>query len=249
MMKKLIFLITLVIGFTFILYSNSFVQMKSHEKPIRQTDKRYDKLKGIGYFIIDDTQTNIISKVKNDVRTHNYQCEIKDISNEISELKTRISKRIGENIVYKKHYCPDLKVLFISKFYIGGIELNNIELSFYNDSLFKMQCDYSRDLVDGLIYKYGNGKEYKGVNNEALTNKAIASFRENIWENDNVFCKAYTSYAEETSKVGERIISKLERKYFIIKSKTFDYQTLEKCEKDYENKYMQHKKNNKYKGL
>lgn len=251
-MKKLILLSILILSFIFKQYSycaeNEIDKQNTNSQISLTNENKFDETKGIGCFIIGKLETDIISQVKKDVSSGNYQSKIKDITNEVSEFSTMISKKLGENIVYKKHYCPDLRVWFVSKFRIGGVELQEIQLHFYKNKLFKMECNYSRDLVEGMIFKYGVGKEDKNYDSDPLTSEVHSSFRENIWENKTVYCKAYTSFEKETYILGKKI-NNFRHEYFILKSVDFDYSGLEKCENDYEKKYIEQQKNEKYKGL
>lgn len=56
-------------------------------------------------------------------------------------------------------FCSNNITLFKSPmFTISGIEIIDLKLTFYKNVLIKIDCEYSEDLKDGLVLKYGKGQ-------------------------------------------------------------------------------------------
>jgi hypothetical protein len=100
--------------------------------------------------------------------------------------------------------CPNLKAIKVSTYFIGDIEISNLKLTFYQDTLIRVDCAQNDEIEEGFIAKYGNGKSVdnslwrtpSGETNERPNDDLIGKSQllkideTKTWENKNVIAKS-----------------------------------------------------------
>lgn len=95
--------------------------------------------------------------------------------------------------------CPNIREIRMYDYYIGDIEINSLELKFYKDTLYQINCSQNDKVEEGFKTKYGNGKV---INNTVWdTPRGKTNIRP---ENDAVLKKS------KLTKIDEKIIWKNE---------------------------------------
>lgn len=113
---------------------------------------------------------------------------------------------------------------FGGKYKIGNIELNNLYLLFYNDTLIGIQMTDVPDVIkEAFIAKYGEGKGYHKDNSIHYKDhrKSIISVKEvRLWENNFILAE-YEYELESHPKL-------LGKESLIIRDKTGNFEQYEK---------------------
>lgn len=122
------------------------------------------KIEGIGLFKIGQTHVSIIDKLSEDINTKTISCNSSSDFYEIEYSKTKYIIQTFPDTV--KEYnsppgsslCQNVKSFSVKGFYVAGIQLKDLKLQFYNDTLYYVSCDYTSDISEAMKLKYGVGK-------------------------------------------------------------------------------------------
>lgn len=206
-----------------------------------------ENLTGIGIFKIDKSTTHIIDVVKKEISNNN----ISEVTNEFNQVIFGVNTN---------GHCPNLEIWKISKYFIGDIELRNLELFFYNDVLFQIKCNYNQDLEKGLTYKYGKGiakDEHRDqfnrlieVNYHDPSRKVeiVSSYHEVIWKNKTVYARSLKKTNKSTEY--DPLLHHLSnQEFFLMRMKSFDYDQLKECEEHHEEIHLKKQNDKKYNSL
>jgi hypothetical protein len=196
-------------------------------------------LNGVASFIIDkSTYEKTLSSIKNEIRTdkedrYKYRenrssfPSLDDhtwMSNSgLTDNETRIYL---ESVTDKsKKQNPDIKRIEISYpgYYIGNLEISNLKLTFFKDTLISIECDKEdiesaftkkykpNSTLDETTWKTWHGEtKIRPSENAIKNNRALLvdSREEKIWENEKVKATAFSHYSwkyknkEQTSADG-----------------------------------------------
>lgn len=97
----------------------------------------------------------------------------------------------------KYSYCPDVKIYKILYYTISNIELEDLYLTFYKDTLVELKCDENEKIIEAMKYKYGLGTEiresfmFRCGFNRVLKNGDVRII---LWQNQNVLAELYRSH-------------------------------------------------------
>jgi len=128
--------------------------------------------------------------------------------------------------------CPLVKYYYIKGYKVSDIELVNLELEFYKDTLIEIKCDVTIELTDAIKLKYGEGEtkiEKKEIKCTYTFNGNSISYEEismnESWRYKDIhsliqFSKYYNSDCKE------RTLN------YISISKIGAYDMISKCEKE-----------------
>ncbi len=178
-----------------------------------------NKIEGIGIFKIGKTKIKIINQIleENKVVLENF-----DNIKQSRWLKYRIDFVVAEltpNITDDKLnplltcFCPDVRVFFIKEYKIAGINLQNIHLKFYKNTLIAFYCDSSDELLQSLTTKYGNPKRIENWDKASGFSKLDnVNYSSLYWNNDSIFA----SFNYETDALGKK------NSYFIVRDLSLD---------------------------
>lgn len=184
-MRTLTFLALLT--FFFSCSNTEHESYKSKPKPESELFKEAAEMKGLGSFIIGKT-----------------------IINDLSEINKQISKDDKYSLLEQSGFsekeswrsCPDIKQYSTSKFYIGDIEIEYIDLHFYKDTLFEITCWTSDNIRDAFTKKYGEGvKDYLRHVSGPKDNRKVEAHENIVWENEAII----TTYNDEINSYGEKL--------------------------------------------
>jgi hypothetical protein len=177
-------------------------------------DSIQPKIEGIGGFKINKTTTSIIKELEKTlniqtIRTNSMDyvfSQDKMAGNYILELY-----RDSVNTYNSPTYAPalnEVKVYKVKGVKVAEIELTEMYLHFYRDTLIEINCGYTMDLIDAIRTKYGNGTSEIKEKDIQCSSKIAGTFtvKEQTsyerWQNNNieaVSCihKYYNSKCEE----------------------------------------------------
>lgn len=183
----------IAIGFKDDIYKYVFVDTSGYFKA-----RDFD---GIGNFKIGKTTILIIKDMEGNLKTRARK--VNDSSDEYFWIGGSKILQLMPNPSHdysnpsKISYCPDVKIFKIESYNISSIELENLYLTFYRDTLVELKCDENEKIAKAMEYKYGKGTEI----NESFTfrcgfNRVLSSGHANIvlWQNENILSELYKSY-------------------------------------------------------
>ncbi|WP_123985231.1 hypothetical protein [Taibaiella soli] len=164
-----------------------------------------DKIEGIGPFKINRTTTAYVDTLVNDgykkitVKTADPQSTVRGLKEKaIAELMPDSTKLYNSP---HTHRCNGVRTFFIPFMEIAGITIENIYLTFYHDVLVDISTDYSAELKNALMLKYGEvpAQELSSENNCTLpATKADMSLTAKsyyyTWKNEGIKCIASIGY-------------------------------------------------------
>jgi hypothetical protein len=178
-----------------------------------------EKIEGIGPFKIG---RYTIKELERYADQNNRRIKLSDnYMDEVSVGFGNSDKKIYELVVNKKDLTQSssksklvegVRVFKIPAIKVSGIEVKKLILSFFKDTLYSLECDYSFDIAQAIETKYGKGvdevktKDVSCVYN--LTGNQVTLKEEMFfskWENENIdACVAvghfYDSNCKEQSK-------------------------------------------------
>lgn len=184
-MKKIIFFGLLVV----ICYS--CVEVESYHSPFRsqaQLYKEASELRGLNEFIINETTTDklksINKKISLDSRYFPLSSDGFKLNNDNSE-------------------CPNIKIYKINEFFIEDLRISNLELTFYQDTLFKIILSESEVVKDAFNKKYGEGiRNYNfSLASRNKKNEKMDVTENIIWENESVRAEYNNNLHTKMSRV------------------------------------------------
>lgn len=169
-----------------------------------------DKIEGVGKFKVKKTTTSIMKDIATELGTKiqivtNYD-QYFDLTSPSSLLKKQRVLEFKPDTIDKANYynttlatlCPEYQVFLITSYDIAGINLKNIRLTYFRDTLAAFHCDYSTQIKEALTLKYGASKDtattkdvlctftYTG---NQVTYKEVTSY--NRWNNDDISATLY----------------------------------------------------------
>jgi len=200
-------------------YRNEHEYYRSPVKSKEILFKEAYSMKGLSDFIIGKTTVDELMKInkaiKKDKRYGEYYYEFWN-GNEFL-LKD------NKNSFYAN--CPDLSKYEISKYYIGTMEIEYLELDFFKNCLYEIHCHTSDNLRDAFTQKYGEGIKEKFRDITGPKDNDHLKAGENItWENEFLI----TTYDDFIESQGSKITEF--RNYFSISSKSKNIQDeIRKC--------------------
>jgi hypothetical protein len=198
-MKKLILLMLLSISN---IYSQDSI------KPI---------FNGIGIFKINTTTFTVINELKTILGTEGRIVKSKDTESELMMLMDKIEnsntkEKYGviimmsedtlnlSNSPYRASSCKDVKKIIVGGYAVAGIKIKGLELTFLNDTLIKIHCDKTPELIEAIRLKYGEGElksKSKEVNCVYKYNGNSVQYEEiritESWSNDDISALCVTS--------------------------------------------------------
>ena len=185
---RLLIIMFFVTNFSF---AQNNTQTQQNNKPV------FNKL---GEFIIDKTTIEIIKSLE---EKYNTSTEI------INDARTDTYFRLGNNgvkiaqIIENKQNisespvtapkCPKAKVFNIRGLKISDVEIINLKLIFYDDTLSNISCDVTQELTEIIRLKYGKGvvelkKEFDCQ--KIINGKKVKKFRiekSEVWNYEYLF--------------------------------------------------------------
>jgi hypothetical protein len=184
-MKKTIFF------YLIILLSACNIPNKENKRTSSELYNEAKELKGLGPLILEKTTIKDLYKIEKSIQ--------KDSRYEEFE------KHLFEDDKINGSSCPLEKNYKIYKLMIGDIEVGDLHLKFYNDTLFKIECDRpSSDLINGFLQKYGKGTREKYNKVSGLKgHKNIDSKDQIIWENEKIKAIRENIFLMKNEKIKE----------------------------------------------
>jgi hypothetical protein len=106
--------------------------------------------------------------------------------------------------------CKDIKRIKMYDYFVGKIDIRNLTLTFFKDTLYKISSNQNEDIDSAFIIKYGKGKYMHEITwlkngriivnpDEPTTNKLRTSnadishiFEQRIWENGKIKAESIT---------------------------------------------------------
>jgi hypothetical protein len=173
-----------------------------------------NKIEGIGKFKLKKTTTSFLDTLSTEqnlekivIRANNEYFRIKNQDNILAEVKPDTLQPYSSPVY--SHQCKDVRVFYLPNTKISDIDISEMYLTFYKDTLVDINIDYSHDIIDALTLKYGDPKLEKKENEVTCTLKLTGSeikYKETMyykkWENGNIKC---------TAAIGDYRDSKCER--------------------------------------
>lgn len=193
------------------------------------------KIEGIGLFKIGQTHVSILDKLSEDLSTKIVNCNSSSDFYEIEQSRTKYIVQIFPDTV--KEYnspsgsslCPNVKSFSIKGVYVAGIQLKDLKLKFFNDTLYYLSCDYTSDISEAMKLKYGVGKletkknEIECKNSYSGTKRTLTETTiYETWDNNDI--TAIGRILEFYSTKCERLLTSLfsvydKRKYLTVYNK------------------------------
>jgi len=196
-------------------------QSTSSKSRIKTKDELYKEaslMKGLSTFIIGKTTIKDLVKVNKEIKKDKRYDEYMDYE---FALKEKINVPAFD--VYE---CPDVDTYKIAKYYVGDIEIQYIELSFYKKVLYKIECWTSDELNDAFTKKYGTGVKVDELSSiGAKENEHLKSKKFYIWENDSII----TTYDSSIEAIGNKVLESTNK--FTILTKTETIAQINECVK------------------
>ncbi len=175
-------------------FAQNNTQTQQNNKPV------FNKL---GEFIIDKTTIEIIKSLEekyntsteiiNDARTDTYFRLGNNDDNGVKIAQIIENKQnISESPVTAPK-CPKAKVFNIRGLKISDVEIINLKLIFYDDTLSNISCDVTQELTEIIRLKYGKGvvelkKEFDCQ--KIINGKKVKKFRiekSEVWNYEYLF--------------------------------------------------------------
>ncbi|PKO01664.1 MAG: hypothetical protein CVU43_11810 [Chloroflexi bacterium HGW-Chloroflexi-5] len=152
-------------------------------------------IEGLGKFKIGKTKISIINDLEKELNT-----KVVVISD---GYKIFLKKKEPKYIIEDRSYglfssCPDVKEYHISVYNIADMQIKELQLGFYKDVLFRIDCNSSKELEEALKIKYGEPELkwdkksvsciYKYSGNEVNYNDNTFTLK---WQNGNIMATNY----------------------------------------------------------
>ena len=188
-MKKLLF-ICLVL--TIFLVSCNQINNKSDNSAKIDTTGYYiaRDLKGLATFKIDEsTFDETLNQIKNEIRNDKKSFET---SGKLSKYPDWMYISKENSIINKEYFAIDerteknIKTIEILQYFVGEIEIEQLKLIFYNDTLIFISCDSNEKIEKAFTQKYGEPKNV---------------YRGHQWENQKIKATSYTAISEKTLRI------------------------------------------------
>jgi hypothetical protein len=151
-----------------------------------------DKLKGIGSFKIGEYKIDQLMGYAKENRL-----KTKIINNRSDEVKIKNDKKNFAELIPNKEnrrnspvysiLCDGVRVFILTETKINDIKVNNLKLSFKDNLLYDLHCDYSIELGNAIETKYGKGESK--IEDQA-TSCGKETTIQTIWNNENIQASA-----------------------------------------------------------
>lgn len=161
-----------------------------------------NKIEGIGKFKLKKTTTAFLDTLAKEqdfdrttMRNYSEYFKLRYKKGKIAEVFPDTVKSY-DSPPYA-HLCKDVRVFYLPKIKISDIDITEMYLTFYKDTLIDIHVDYKKEIVDALELKYGkpelDTKEKQVTCTLKLTGTDI-KYTETMyyqkWENGNIKCTA-----------------------------------------------------------
>ena len=94
----------------------------------------------------------------------------------------------------KYSYCNDVKIFKIDKYSISGIPFEKLYLTFFKDTLVKIDCNDNEKITEALTYKYGEAKVIKDIISIRCGDKFIDKTNTSkLWQNERLMAVTFLS--------------------------------------------------------
>lgn len=145
-----------------------------------------DYIKGIGPFKVGLATTSIINEIaeKSKIKIKESTNLMESYGAEISGKNTKIVLLLKYSEKDRYRYDPqfvnhpDVKTYFIDYYEVAEIPIKRIYLSFYRDTLYDFQCEYSTALKDAISLKYGDAKDSVSVKKIKCNSRLAGDFEQ-----------------------------------------------------------------------
>ena len=183
-----------------------------------------------------NTQTRIINSSENESKLSSL---LKEVENPYSTTNEKYgvicilledSTDTYKNPIYASS-CEKVKVFRIGGYSVSGIKVTDLKITFLNDTLIDINCNNTRELMEAIHLKYGEGKkriENKEIECTLRMTGNIITYEESIlteeWENNDIMAyerikkyyddkcnPQYINYLTIYSRTKKRIQSECER--------------------------------------
>lgn len=173
------------------------------------------KIEGVGKFKLKKTTTAFLDTLakeqdfdKTTIRNYDEYFKLRYKKDKVAEVFPDTVK--SYNSPPYARLCGDVRVFYLPKIKISDIDIAEMYLTFYKDTLVSIQVDYAREIVEALELKYGkpelDTKEKEVTCTLKLTGSDI-KYTETMyyqkWENGDIKC---------TAAIGDYRDSKCEKK-------------------------------------
>jgi hypothetical protein len=184
-------------------------------------------LAGLGGFLIGkSTYSQTLEDLKNEWRKDdryyyfNYGKGLGENFSGLREVKYDSANTLEANSIFPIRFiaCKDVKIIGCYDYYLGDIEITDLALTFYKDTLIRIDCRQSDKLDQDFALKYGSDKvksetvwftpsgRTKIQPDKELLKKGsadvLSNFSERIWENQEFKAISYAriKYKYENKK-------------------------------------------------
>lgn len=161
-----------------------------------------NKIEGIGKFKLKKTTTALLDTLAKEqdfdritIKSFEEYFGLRYKKNKIAEVFSDTVK--SYNSPPYSHLCKNVRVFYLPKIKISDIDISEMYLTFYDDTLIDIHVDYNKDVVEALELKYGapvlDTKEKEvscTVNLTGATVKYTETMYYQKWENGNIKCTA-----------------------------------------------------------
>lgn len=211
-----------------------------------------ESLRGIGAFKVGETTTSAIIDFakKENIKVKQSTSLMDTYGTYVSGKKTSkvylLSKPGKDNIISDPKYSdhPLVKTYFIDYYEVSDVPIRKLYLKFYNDTLYDLECDFSKELREALTLKYGSGVDSVAKKSVKCRSRMAGDFEEEE-------ASYYTKWLNGSngmisiSCVGHYFNYKCEKKYlsyFFIKNSNVSKQVIsEEVDKSEKEKAEQEK--------
>ncbi|WP_343633433.1 hypothetical protein [Fluviicola sp.] len=186
------------------------------------------KIEGIGLFKIGKTTVSSIEELSKKFST---KIKSTNSSSDLYNLTTNNNKIIIQlfadtvktyNSPSYTSYSSNVKTYRIIGYSAADIELNDLTVKFYNDTLYYMNCNMSSDLNNAIKLKYGEGKIEVKEKEVVCKNRSTGIERKLIektyfqkWDHDDIMAVSILS-EYYNDKCERRLVSALTIESFSI---------------------------------
>lgn len=160
------------------------------------------KIEGIGKFKLKRTVTAFLDTLAKEQDFDRTTMSNYDDYFKLRYKKDKIAEIFSDTIKsYNSppyaHLCKDVRVFYLPKIKISDIDISELYLTFYKDTLIDIHVDYSKEIVDAFELKYGKPELETKDKDVTCTLRLTGSdikYTETMyyqrWENGNIKCTA-----------------------------------------------------------
>lgn len=145
-----------------------------------------ESLRGIGSFKVGETTTSGIVDFakKENIKVKQSNSLMDTYGTYVSGKKTSkiylLSKSGKDNVISDPQYSdhPLVKTYFIDYYEVSDVPIRKLYLKFYNDTLYDLECDFSKELREALTLKYGAGVDSVAKKSVKCRSRMTGDFEE-----------------------------------------------------------------------